>query len=112
MLFREGDPGDALFAIAQGRVRISRRLAGGEEAFAILAPGEIFGEMAILDPTSPGRSADARAHEESVLLVLARPRFEKLERSDRKGARSSPSSSAGSRRADVSRPPIGSHGGG
>ena len=85
LLFREGDPGDALFAIAQGRVRISRRLAGGEEAFAILGPGEIFGEMAILDPASPGRSADARAHEEAVLLVLARPRFEKLERSDPEG---------------------------
>ncbi|HEY7113643.1 MAG TPA: cyclic nucleotide-binding domain-containing protein, partial [Thermoanaerobaculia bacterium] len=85
LLFREGDPGDALFAIAQGRVRISRRLAGGEEAFAILGPGEIFGEMAILDPSSPGRSADARAHEEAVLLVLSRPRFEKLERADPEG---------------------------
>ncbi len=85
VIFREGDAGDALYAVAQGRVRISRQVAGGEEALAILPPGEIFGEMAILDPESPGRSADARAHEEAVLLTLSRPRFEKLERSDPEG---------------------------
>ncbi len=85
VIFREGDAGDALYAIAQGRVRISRRLAGGEEALAILPPGEIFGEMALLDPEAAGRSADARAHEEAVLLTLSRPRFEKLERSDPEG---------------------------
>jgi CRP/FNR family transcriptional regulator, cyclic AMP receptor protein len=85
VLFREGDPGDALYAIALGRVRISRRLAGGEEAFAILGPGEIFGEMALLDPEAPGRSADARAHEDAVLLLLSRERFEALERSDPDG---------------------------
>ncbi len=85
VIFREGDAGDALYAVAQGRVRISRQLAGGEEAFAILPPGEIFGEMAILDPEAPGRSADARAHEETVLLTLSRARFEKLERSDPEG---------------------------
>jgi CRP/FNR family cyclic AMP-dependent transcriptional regulator len=85
VIFREGDAGDTLYAVASGRVRISRQVAGGEEAFAILPPGEIFGEMAILDPESPGRSADARAHEEAVLLALSRARFEKLERSDPEG---------------------------
>jgi CRP-like cAMP-binding protein len=85
VIFREGDAGDALYAVAQGRVRISRQVAGGEEAFAILPAGEIFGEMAILDPRATGRSADARAHEEAVLLTLSRARFEKLERSDPEG---------------------------
>jgi CRP/FNR family cyclic AMP-dependent transcriptional regulator len=85
IIFREGDAGDALYAVAQGKVRISREVAGGEEAFAILPPGEIFGEMAILDPQATGRSADARAHEESVLLALSRSRFEQLERSDPEG---------------------------
>jgi CRP-like cAMP-binding protein len=74
LLFREGDAGDALFVIASGRVRISRRIGGGEEALAILGPGEIFGEMAILNPSAAGRSADARAHEDLVLLALTRGR--------------------------------------
>jgi CRP-like cAMP-binding protein len=85
VLFREGDAGDALYVIARGRVRISRRIAGGEEALAILAPGEIFGEMAILDPAAAGRSADARAHEDVLLLALTRARFEGLERADPDG---------------------------
>ena len=86
VIFEEGDPGSALYAIARGRVRISRSLAGGEEALAILAPGEIFGEMAILDPSASGRSADARAHEEdTILLELSRSRFEGLERADPDG---------------------------
>lgn len=85
LLFREGDPGESLYAVARGRVRISRHIAGGEEALAILGPGEIFGEMAVLDPASSGRSADARAHEEAVLLELRRDRFDGLERSDPEG---------------------------
>ena len=85
VIFREGDAGDALYAVARGRVRISRRLAGGEEALAIFGPGEIFGEMAVLIPDSGGRSADARAHEDAVLLELNRERFERLEKSDPEG---------------------------
>lgn len=85
LLFREGDAGEALYAIARGRVRISRHIAGGEEALAILGPGEIFGEMTILDPAAGGRSADARAHEDSVVLELRRDRFEALEKSDPEG---------------------------
>src|SRR5215475_1563384 len=45
-IFQYGDIGDKLFIILEGRVRISREVAGiGEEALAILGPGEIFGEM-------------------------------------------------------------------
>ncbi|MGH9398821.1 MAG: cyclic nucleotide-binding domain-containing protein [Thermoanaerobaculia bacterium] len=85
LIFREGDAGDVLYAVARGRVRISRSLAGGEEALAILGPGEIFGEMAILDPSASGRSADARTHEDTILLELSRARFEGLERADPDG---------------------------
>jgi len=84
VLFREGDAGGAIAVIARGRVRISRRISGGEEAFAILSPGEIFGEMALLDPGS-GRSADAVAHEDAVVLELSRERFEALEAADPEG---------------------------
>ncbi|HEY2797152.1 MAG TPA: cyclic nucleotide-binding domain-containing protein [Thermoanaerobaculia bacterium] len=84
VIFREGDAGDAISVIARGRVRISRQISGGEEAFAILSPGEIFGEMALLDPGT-GRSADAVAHEDATVLELSRPRFEALESSDPEG---------------------------
>ena len=84
VVFREGDSGDAIFVIARGRVRISRQISGGEEAFAILSPGEIFGEMALLDPGT-GRSADAVAHEDATVLELSRARFEALESADPEG---------------------------
>ncbi len=83
-IFREGDAGTAIYVIARGRVRISRQISGGEEAFAILSTGEMFGEMALLDPGS-GRSADAVAHEDAVVLELSRERFEALEAADPEG---------------------------
>ncbi len=58
-------------------MRISREVAGmGEEALAVLAAGEVFGEMSLLDE-SP-RSADARAHERCRLLVIAKDAFDDL----------------------------------
>src|ERR1700738_3664222 len=48
-LFRYGDPGDKLFIILDGKVRISRELPGmGEESLAVLGAGEVFGEMSLL----------------------------------------------------------------
>ena len=73
VIFREGDVGHSMSVIARGNVRISRRIAGaGEEAFAILEPGAIFGEMAALEPDAPIRSADAIAHSDCALLTLDR----------------------------------------
>ncbi len=60
-IFAEGEVGAEMFLIAQGKVRISKMVAGvGEEALAILEPGSYFGEMALIDDTP--RSADATAH--------------------------------------------------
>ena len=60
-IFAEGEAGDTLYLVADGRVRISRRIPGmGEEALAILGRGEVFGELAWIDSSS--RSADAIAH--------------------------------------------------
>jgi CRP-like cAMP-binding protein len=76
-IFQHGDVGDKLYVILQGRIRISREVAGmGEEALAILNPGAIFGEMALLDDTP--RSADATVHERCQLLVISREAFEDL----------------------------------
>lgn len=76
-VFHEGSPGDALYLILSGKVRISREVAGmGEEALAILQAGETFGEMSIIDG-SP-RSADARVHESCQLLVIKKADMEDL----------------------------------
>src|SRR5208282_4185734 len=76
-IFQHGDPGDKLYIILDGKVRISREVAGmGEEALAVLGPGAVFGEMALLDE-SP-RSADARVHERCRLLVITKDAFDDL----------------------------------
>ena len=48
----------------------------GEEALAVLGPGQVFGEMALLDE-SP-RSADARVHERCLLLAIPKDGFDDL----------------------------------
>lgn len=76
-LFQYGDPGDKLYIILEGKIRISREVGGmGEEALAVLGPGEVFGEMALLDE-SP-RSAGALAHERCRVLVIAKDAFDDL----------------------------------
>jgi CRP-like cAMP-binding protein len=77
MIFEEGAPGDAFYVLLQGNVRISKRIAGvGEEALAILEPGACFGEMALID--SFPRSADARAHTDCVVGVIAKDDLQQL----------------------------------
>lgn len=77
IIFRHGDPGDKLYLILEGKVRISREMPGmGEEALAILDGGKMFGEMALLDEAV--RSADARAHERCRLLAIPRDGFDDL----------------------------------
>jgi CRP-like cAMP-binding protein len=83
VIFREGDPGEALYIVARGKVRISRHIPGaGEEALAILEPGAIFGEMAIFDSEAKGRSADAYAYGDCAVLALDRKILETMESSD------------------------------
>ena len=76
-IFQHGDAGDKLYLILDGKVRISREVPGmGEEALAVLGPGQVFGEMALLDESA--RSADARVHERCRLLALPKDAFEDL----------------------------------
>lgn len=73
-IFRKGDPGDSVMAVASGRVRISSSSAEGRTAILnYVSPGEIFGEIALLDGKQ--RTADASAAEETELLVLNRRDF-------------------------------------
>lgn len=76
-IFQYGDVGDKLFIILDGKVRISRDIAGvGEEALAVLGQGEVFGEMSLVDEFP--RSADARVHERCRLLVMTKEEFDNL----------------------------------
>lgn len=76
-IFQHGDAGDKLYLILEGKVRISREVPGmGEEALAILGPGQIFGEMALLDESA--RSADARVHERCRVLAIPKDGFDDL----------------------------------
>lgn len=77
VLFHVGDPGDALFVIVSGEVKISLPSDTGEEAIlATLGPGEIFGEIALLDGAP--RSASATALVPTETVVLPRDRFRDL----------------------------------
>lgn len=76
-IFQHGDAGDKLYLILEGQVRISRDVPGmGEEALAVLGPGQVFGEMALLDE-SP-RSADARVHSRCRVLAIPKDGFDDL----------------------------------
>jgi CRP-like cAMP-binding protein len=73
-LFAKGDPGDGLFAVLSGQIKISTLSESGKEVVLnILGPGEIFGEIALLD--GKARTANAHAIGASELLVLPRPDF-------------------------------------
>jgi CRP-like cAMP-binding protein len=72
VLFREGEAGDAMYVVLEGRMMISKHIPGaGEEALAFLERGDYFGEMALID--NQPRSANAKAHDGGA-VVLAIPR--------------------------------------
>jgi CRP/FNR family cyclic AMP-dependent transcriptional regulator len=76
-IFHQGDPGDALYIILSGRVKIASPSDAGVEAIlATLRPGEFFGSLALLDG-SP-RSASATAVDVTETLILPRRRFREL----------------------------------
>ncbi len=74
VIFRKGDPGISMMSIVDGRVKISVASTDGKEAvLAVLGPGEVLGEMAILEDKD--RSADAIALDACELLVLQKRDF-------------------------------------
>lgn len=71
LLFTKGDPGDSMYLVIAGRIRIGVVSTEGREVtYALIGPGQIFGEIAVLD--GGPRTADATAAEPSELLVVER----------------------------------------
>jgi CRP/FNR family cyclic AMP-dependent transcriptional regulator len=81
LVFEDGSAGDALFLLAEGQVRIEKRVeAGGFAELALLSPGDIFGEMALIENVP--RSARAVAHTDTTLFVLGRDDLSRWLRSE------------------------------
>ena len=76
-VFHVGDPGDALFIVMSGSIKITLPADTGDEAIlATLRPGDFFGELALLDGAP--RSATAVAIEATETYILPRDRFRDL----------------------------------
>ncbi|HEY5789689.1 MAG TPA: EAL domain-containing protein [Gammaproteobacteria bacterium] len=73
-VFREGEAGDSAYIIESGRVEISLLRDGTKVVLAELGPGDLFGEMALINDDA--RSATATALEESVVAVIHRDQLD------------------------------------
>jgi CRP-like cAMP-binding protein len=74
VIFRQGDPGLLLYIVESGEVRLSLTSAAGKEIIlALVGPGGLFGELAVLD--GEPRSSDAAARVTTWLLSLHRDPF-------------------------------------
>src|ERR1700690_1074244 len=74
VLFQKGDPGNALFGVRRGQIRIETGASDGTRlTLNFMGPGDLFGEVAVLDGFP--RTADAAAGEASELFVLRQQDF-------------------------------------
>lgn len=76
VIFPEESPGDKMYIIRQGSVKVFKKIKNNETTLAIVNPGEFFGEMALLD--GGPRSAAAKAIEDVKALVISTKNFEML----------------------------------
>jgi CRP/FNR family cyclic AMP-dependent transcriptional regulator len=77
MLFARGDPGTHLYVVAEGQIRIAIATSEGRElSFQIVGPGDMFGEITMLDEQT--RSADANALIPTTAYSLERNDFRRL----------------------------------
>ena len=69
-LFKEGDAGDRLFVVVEGKFKLgTSSIDGRENLLSILGPGDMFGELSLFDPGP--RTATATAVTDSRVLALA-----------------------------------------
>ena len=69
-LFQEGDPGDRLYVVTEGKIKLSHASGDGRESvLMVLGPGDMFGEISLFDPGP--RTATASAVTDSKVLSLS-----------------------------------------
>jgi CRP-like cAMP-binding protein len=74
IVFSQGDPGDSLYGVVTGKVRISASTREGKEMFLnIMEPGDTFGEIALLDGNP--RTATATTTATCELMIIPRAQF-------------------------------------
>jgi len=76
VIVRLGDPGDCMYLLLEGVVRVRIGSAGKETELARLEAGDFFGEICLFDEGP--RSADCVANMDCTLLKITRPTFNKL----------------------------------
>jgi CRP-like cAMP-binding protein len=76
IVFCEGEPGEELFIIQKGAVKIIKITDNNEILLAVLKQGDIFGEMALLE--SKPRAAGAVAYEDCQLMAVNRENFQQM----------------------------------
>ena len=80
-LFREGEAGDCAFVIESGALEVSRAHNGARDVLAVLGPGEMLGEMSLIDRLP--RSASAAARIPTRLRIVTRDHLQdKMEQAD------------------------------
>jgi CRP/FNR family cyclic AMP-dependent transcriptional regulator len=68
-LFMEGDDGDALYVVLEGKMKLTRAATDGREnLLSVIGPGEMFGELSLFDPRP--RTSSASAVTDAVLASL------------------------------------------
>ena len=80
-IFLEGEPGDAAYLIESGRIEISMLKQGEQKVVAVLGPGDVFGEMAIIDD-GPRLGTAVVAEVAEVLTISREYVQQKLEETD------------------------------
>jgi CRP-like cAMP-binding protein len=80
VLFRQGDPSDSMFVVAEGRIRLTLGSGAEVREISVLETGEFFGEVSLL--SGAVRTATAEAVENSRLLVVGRDAFHMLVQDD------------------------------
>ena len=75
-IIKQGSPGDAMYLVLEGEVRVRLMIAGKESVLATLGAGDFFGEVALFDHGP--RSADVVANQDGLLLKIPAGAFQRF----------------------------------